>query len=232
MPAVIPSVRRPGGFEDQAYPGDSILSTKVFSQITTVGNGTLTGAAIAGGLIRRTGPTAAYTDTFDTSQNILTALRGNSPLPETMVGLSAELYIANGVAFAATIAAGRGVVLGTQGGATSPIAASGIMEYLLTIKNDTPEITMSCNIAPTGTSVLFALPPGMTAFKMGPAPDAVLVTPGMAMTGTGVSAGTTVTGLILGQGGITGVRTSANVNAGTNISIIFSPVIEVNNVGN
>src|SRR5215469_11032301 len=105
MPAVIPSVRRPGGFENQAHVGDSILVTKTFTQLTTVGNGTITGAMVAGGIVRRTGPTAAFTDTFDTAQNILNALKGNAPFPETMVGMSVDFYMTLGVAFAATIAA-------------------------------------------------------------------------------------------------------------------------------
>lgn len=234
MAAVIPVVRRPGGMEGSVHPGDVVLQSKTFSAITTAGAGVLTAAAIAGGLIRRTGPTAAYNDTFDSADAILKAYRGNAPFPESMVGLSGELYIANGVAFASTFVAGRGIILGTQGGSTAGVAASGTMDLMLLIRNDTPEITLPINAGSGNTVVTFTLPPGMTAFKMGPAPDAVMVTVGMSMTsggGTALTAGTLVSGIRMGQGGIIGVTASQNIPAGTT-SIIFSPTIEINNVGN
>lgn len=75
--------------------------------ITTVGAGTLTAAAIAGGLITRSGPTDVYTDTTATGAQILAALGADTP-----VGATRLLTIKNTVAFAQTLAAGAsGVTL-------------------------------------------------------------------------------------------------------------------------
>lgn len=74
--------------------------------ITTVGNGTITNAKIDGNLIYRTGPTAAYTDTFDTAAN-LDAGVGNGMSP----GDCMVIWYSNQVAFAATIAGASGVTL-------------------------------------------------------------------------------------------------------------------------
>ena len=67
---------------------------------------TLTAAAIFGGIITRTGLTAAVTDTTDTASNII-ALLSNAPI------LNSQwiLWYVNSSAFAVTIAAGAGVTL-------------------------------------------------------------------------------------------------------------------------
>lgn len=75
--------------------------------ITTVGDGTLTAAALIGGLITRTGPTAAYTDTTATGAEILAAWGADTP-----VGATRLVTIKNMVAFTETLAAGAsGVTL-------------------------------------------------------------------------------------------------------------------------
>lgn len=75
--------------------------------ISTAGAGTLTAAAIAGGLITRTGPVADYTDTTATGAQILAALGADTP-----VGATRLLTIKNTVAFTETLAAGAsGVTL-------------------------------------------------------------------------------------------------------------------------
>lgn len=73
--------------------------------IATAGNGTLTAAGLAGGVITRTGPTGAYTDTTDTAAAIVTALGG------FVSGMTFLTRIKNGVAFVQTIAAGTGVTI-------------------------------------------------------------------------------------------------------------------------
>lgn len=101
--------------------------------IATVGNGTLTAAALVGGIVTRSGPTAAYTDTTDTAANIIAALAN----PE--VGASFEINIKNTVAFAQTIAAGAGVTLA----GTTDVAASSVRKYVLTIDNvAAPAVTL------------------------------------------------------------------------------------------
>ncbi len=77
--------------------------------ITTVGAGALTAAAIIGGVITRSGSTAAYTDTTNTGTQIVTALGTGA-----VVGTSWLLFIKNTVAFAQTLAAGTDVVLAGQ----------------------------------------------------------------------------------------------------------------------
>ncbi len=75
--------------------------------ITTVGNGTLTAAGLIGGLITRTGPVAAYTDTTATAAQIVTAIGS------FVSGATFQVEIKNGTAFLQTIAAGTGVTLPT-----------------------------------------------------------------------------------------------------------------------
>ena len=73
--------------------------------ITTAGAGTLTAAALVGGLITRTGPSAAYTDTTDTAANIVAAL------PEFVSGATFFIRIKNSTPYLETLAAGSGVTL-------------------------------------------------------------------------------------------------------------------------
>lgn len=80
----------------------------VNTAISTAGAGTLTGAALVGGVVTRTGPTGAYTDTTDTAALIITALTGGA------VNHAWTCWIKNTVAFTATIAAGSGVTLSGQ----------------------------------------------------------------------------------------------------------------------
>ena len=75
---------------------------------TTTSTGTLTAAGIVGGLITRTGPTAAFTDTTDTAANIIAAMNSQ------VVGNSWTLRLVNDTAYADTLAAGSGVTLSGQ----------------------------------------------------------------------------------------------------------------------
>lgn len=77
----------------------------VDTPITTVGAGTLTAAAIVGGIITRTGSTAAFSDATDTAANIIAAL------PNSGVGETWWLTINNETAFAETLTNGSGVTL-------------------------------------------------------------------------------------------------------------------------
>jgi hypothetical protein len=90
--------------------------------ISTVGAGTLTAAGIVGGVITRSGSTAAYSDATDTAANIIAAL------PNANVGQSWEFSIVNTVAFAETITAGSGVTLS---GLAGPIPGNATGRYLV-----------------------------------------------------------------------------------------------------
>jgi hypothetical protein len=112
-----------GAIADLATSGLPLTNTA----ITTVGNGTLTAAAIAGTLITRTGPTGAYSDTTDTAANIIAAV------PSVGVGGSFEVTIKNGTAYAQTLLAGAGVTLPS----VIVIPANSAATYLVTITSAT-----------------------------------------------------------------------------------------------
>lgn len=86
-----------------ALLGESSGSGIVDTAITTVGNGTLTAAALVGGQIGRTGPTAAFTDTTDTAANIVSQL-GTFEVGQTFVTL-----VKNATTYVQTLAGGTGV---------------------------------------------------------------------------------------------------------------------------
>jgi hypothetical protein len=228
---VRPVVRSNGVISREQAPGDIMSTGRSIAPLTTVGAGIWTGAMIAQGIIKRTGPIGAYIDTTDSAINILTALRGNAPAAESMQGVSFEVQFINTVAFAQTLAAGAGVVLGTQGGSNNT-GASSSYPYLFTIKNDMAlPLSLLANLTNASPLVTFVLPPGMNAFKMGPAPDAVNLMNGASVTGTNIPAGTTLLNITMGQGGVIGCRLSANATATIQQVITFGPTIEVNGLG-
>ena len=97
----------------------SIINTS----ITTAGAGTLTAAALVGGQIARTGPTAAYSDTTDTASNIVTALGGFT---------AGETFLArlkNSTKYTQTLLGGTGVTI--SGNALVP--GFGIANYFGTV---------------------------------------------------------------------------------------------------
>lgn len=90
----------PPNLINELLGSDPIVNT----QITTVGNGTLTAAGIVGGQISRSGPVAAFTDTTDTAAAIFTADGG-----DFVAGDSFQARIKNLTAFPMTVTAGTGV---------------------------------------------------------------------------------------------------------------------------
>jgi hypothetical protein len=100
----------------------------VSSQLTTVGNGTLTGALLTGRNITRTGPTSAFTDTTDTASNILSALDISSG---ELATTSFEVVYSNQSGQTATLAAGSGVTLAEDTGAGSGTIPTGVAATLL-----------------------------------------------------------------------------------------------------
>lgn len=85
--------------------GNGITPDTINTNITTAGNGTLTAAALLGGLITRTGPSGAYTDTTDTAAAIVTTVGVFS------LGGTFPITIKNATAFSETLSAGAGVTL-------------------------------------------------------------------------------------------------------------------------
>lgn len=82
---------------------DSNQTTETVVSNTT--GTTLTGAALVGGQINRSGPTAAYTDTTDTAVAIVAAL------PTFLIGAQFYVAIKNTTIYSETLAAGVGVTL-------------------------------------------------------------------------------------------------------------------------
>lgn len=114
--------------------------------ITTVGAGTLTAAALVGGVITRSGSTAAYTDTTATAAQILAALSGEA------TGDSWYVWIKNTVGFAQTLAAGTGVTLSGQG----IIPPNSVGLFLLTVTSSTAISMQGIAMAPMTTDPIIA----------------------------------------------------------------------------
>lgn len=213
-------------------PGDVMLGGESYSAgaVATAGGDTLSGAAIATGIIERTGGGGgAFTDTSDTSANIITALAGGSSA-DVVAGSTFRLTYVNGTGQAMTLAAGAGVALGSG---TTTTAASKINEYLVTVLNASPQVAVNSTFLITSKIITFVLPPNMSALPIGPNPPAYNITPGMSVTGTGIAAASKVLGITMGQGGITGVtldtNTSAASAAGGNV-VTFLPSVKIDSL--
>lgn len=230
MALVRPMIRDGGLPAREVLPGDLVASGDNVNggAITTVGAGTLTGAAIANGLIFRSGPAAAFTDTTSSALNILTALAGNTPAADIVPGTSFRVRYINGVAFAMTFAAGTGVVAGSG---TLNVAASLWRDYIFTVLNATPLLSITGTLVSASATVVFALPAGMSAIPIGPAPGSFNATPGATVTGTGVAAATTVAGMTQGQGGVTGMVMSGTATASGTVPLTFGPTIQIDSIG-
>jgi hypothetical protein len=86
------------------------------STAVSTGTGTtLAAAAIAGGIITRTGPSAAFADVTDTAVNIIAALP-----PNIAAGDAFEFTYTNNSSYAATLTGGAGVVLQPAGFDVTP----------------------------------------------------------------------------------------------------------------
>lgn len=217
--------------------GDTLLlGENLLAGVQTANAGmTLTAAAIVSGIITRlgTGGGAGFTDTTDTAQNIINALAGNSPAAELIPGTTFRLRYINTIAQAMTFAAGTGVTLDTTNGSgTLDRAASGWRDYLFTINNSSTTTTQQCVTTNTSKVVTFVLAAGRTARNMGP--ESTPITPGMLVSGTGITAGTKIDGITLGLGGSIGVHLDTNATATSTalgVTLTFGPSITVSSLG-
>lgn len=214
---------------EQVAPGDVLGGGEVIATNAGGAASTLTGAMLTTGILNRTGPGAGFTDTTDTAVNILAALSGNLGGAIVSPGTTWRFRYINTVAFAMTFAAGVGVVSGIG---TLSVAASLTRDYLFTVLNTTPQVILNCATTNASAVVTFNLPPGMISFPIGPAPNAINITPGATVSGTGITAGTTVLGVTQGVGGVTGVTLSANATATNNpVALTFGPTIKIDSLG-
>lgn len=192
--------------------GDVMDTQENFTSLTTAGSGTILAAQIAGGPLKRTGPGGAFTDTFDTANNIINALSGNAssisaagsnpfnPSFQTVTfggifvqpgqpqpGASFRWLYLNTVAFAMTaaVAANSGVILGSN----PSVAASLVRTYLFQIQNGSPQILVNANL--TNASAVVT---GLTTAQTNQ------ITPGMSVYGTNVQALSVVNSVQTGVG--------------------------------
>lgn len=111
--------------------GGPIVGNESVGSLTTVGNGTLTAALLAAGIVSRGGAqAAAFTDTTDTATNIIAQIG-------YLYG-SIKIRIINTTADVQTIAGGTGVTIS----GTATLAAGTFRDFLLTMDtNNTVTLT-------------------------------------------------------------------------------------------
>lgn len=225
---VRPVAFRGNATPEMTHPGDVLGGADSLTPgvITTAGDGVWTAAAIASGFIRRSGPGGAYADTMDTATNILAALAGNNPNALIEPGSTFRLIVQNTVAQALTWTAAAGVVAGVG---TVNIAASLVREYIVTVLNASPQVILNANTTNASAVVTFNFPTGYTAWPVGGVGNgSINITPGMTVSGTGITAGTKVLGVTYSQAGITGVTLDANATATSagGVALTFGPTIK------
>lgn len=200
---------RDGGFTRPVGLGDLVGAAEgAGSALATVGAGTLLAALLVTNILTRTGPTAGYTDTTDTSANIIAALGSGVQAGDTF-----RFKYINTVAFAMTLAAGTGVTLGIN----PNTAASSVKEYLVRVTNATPTATVVGNLDGT-TAVITGLDFSETS----------LLSIGQVVSGTGITGGTTIIGIVPGVSITLSAVTTA---AGNNIAITAIPTVSITSLG-
>lgn len=115
---------------DRVNSLDIGLNTPLNTSIVTVGAGTLTAAGLIGGVVTRTGPTSAFTDTTATGALIDASMPNNNP--------TAWIFeIKNSTAFVETLAGGTGVTLSGR----TTVQPNSVGQFLVT-KSATATYTM------------------------------------------------------------------------------------------
>lgn len=204
---------RDNGFVRDVANGDVVAEGEVIGALTTVGAGALTAQLITSyTILSRTGPVGAYADTVATAADIVASLAVNGQTPNP--GSTHRLRILNTVAFVNTLTTNTGVTLS---GVTA-IAASSWRDYLVTLTN-----TTNASIAVASTTNASAVLTGISEASL------KLITPGMSVTGTGIAASTTVTGVDLTAGTVT--LSNAATATGSLVAITFGPSVSIAGIG-
>ncbi len=135
-----------------------VLPYEAETTISTAGNGVLTAAGLVGKLIKRTGPSAAFSDATDSAVAIVAALN------TYVVASSFETTIKNSTIYPMTITAGSGVTLTGQSiipplstaryliTMTSPTAVA--IEHVMTTPSTTGLIEASTSLATVGAGTI------------------------------------------------------------------------------
>lgn len=197
-------------FQRQMNIGDIPAAAELTGTLTTAGAGTLTGAILANSILSRSGPGGAVSDTTDTAANIITAVSSNGvPAP----GTTWRLRYINTVAFIMTIVAGANVTLS----GTTAVAASSYRDFLITLTNTTPQQVFAATVDGS-TKVITGMTQAQTS----------ALSVGMAVSGTGIAASSTIQSIQPG----TGVTLNNNTTvAGTNVALTFNPTVTVQGIG-
>lgn len=184
-------------------PGDMLMDQKKSYPVTTVGAGVIPAEAILSGIVDRSGPTAGFTDTFPSAAALLAAC------PMLGRGDSFEFLYINGVAFAMTAAAAAG---SADTLTNANVASSAVRRYMVTVLADGQPLVASA-----------ATTNGQAAVQLNNLLDAKSVRPGMAVSGTGISGGTTV----IAVNANTGVVTLSGNATATNgiVGLTFQPQV-------
>lgn len=164
-----------------AFTAGTTTGADTITTISTVGAGTLTAAAIAGGVVNRTGSVAAYTDTTDTAANLLLQL------PTFVQNSSKRILFKNTVNFAETITAGNNVTMAGQ----TIVPANSVMTALI-VRTDantaTPTFTITGLYSSPITVLPFPVATALTTNGAGTVTAAGIV--GQFTTRSGISSGT------------------------------------------
>jgi hypothetical protein len=198
-----------GSFIRQFQQGDIFGTAETESAVTIVGSTTLTGAQLASNILRRSGPAAPFTDTTDSAANWIAALSNGIQVPQA--GTTYRLRYLNTSGNVGTLAGGTGVTL--TGTTVSNLVWR---DYNIILTNVTPGSTQIGN---TNTSVTIT---GMSSAAT------ALVSVGMLVSGTGIQAGTLVTGVNPGVGVTLSLAATATATA---VALTFSPTITMTSIG-
>jgi|SRR6188768_1561866 len=206
------------GMQRAMLPGDIINTNETPQAIANAAGVTLTAGQVLAGTILRSGA-AGVSDTTPDANTWLAAMLqatyqatgANTPLG-VLPGTSYRLRIVSTNTGTLTIVAGTNVTLA----GTTTVPTVNTREYLVTVLNGTPQQVYAATT--TNTSAVIT---GLSAAQT------QNLSPGMAVSGTGIPASTTVISV---QPGV-GVTLSANATAtGTLVALTFAPRIELRGI--
>lgn len=205
--------------------GDLCAVGPVAAALTTAGAGTITAAMIAGGVIRRSGPSAGFTDTWPTSEQICATLRSTATTAEFCPGLGIVVRYINTVAQANTMAvpSNEGISLSTSvHSSVVNCAASKWRDYFLEMGS-----APIASVIVTGSTAN-----GTKKLTLDTEAAAGTISVGMSVYGTGVGASARVTNLVYGVSGIKEVWVDTNSTAdGSSIVFSIKPTIIIHSLG-
>lgn len=205
--------------------GDLCAVGPVAAALTTAGAGTITAAMIAGGVIRRTGPAAGFTDTWPTSEQICAMLRSAPTQADFAPGLGVIVRYINTVAQANIMAvpSNEGISLSTSvHSSVVNCAASKWRDYFLEMGS-----APIASVTVTGSTAN-----GTKKLTLDTEAAAGTISVGMSVYGTGVGASARVTNLVYGVSGVKEVWVDVNSTAdGSSIVFSIKPTIIIHSLG-